>query len=88
MPVMENRVAVIAIIADNNESAHEVNRILHGYESFIMGRMGLPYRQKNLFIINIVLDAPSDKINALAGSLGRIHGVTAKAVYPEVKQGG
>lgn len=82
---MDTRVAVIAIIANGNESAHEVNHILHGYEEYIMGRMGLPYREKNLFIINIVLDGPADKINALAGSLGRIEGVTAKAVYPNVK---
>lgn len=82
--VMESRVAVIAIITGTSEAAQEVNHILHDYNPFIIGRMGLPYRTKNVFIINIVVDAPLDKINALAGKLGRLDGVTAKAVYSGV----
>ena len=54
--------------------------ILHEFGEFIVGRMGLPYRERRINIINIVLDAPADKINTLAGRLGRLDGVTAKAV--------
>ena len=76
----ENRVAVIAIIVENMESASQVNAILHDYSSYIVGRIGLPYRERKVSIINIVLDAPQDAINTIAGKLGRLSGVTAKAV--------
>ena len=76
----ETRVAVIAIIVENMESASEVNAILHEYNMYVIGRMGLPYRERSISIINIVLDAPMDKINTIAGKLGRLNGVTAKAV--------
>ncbi len=79
--IMETRVAVIAILADTNEAADQINALLHEYNSSIIGRMGLPYRAKNVNIINIVIDSSLDTINALAGKLGRIKGVTAKAVY-------
>ena len=77
----ETRVAVIAIIVENMESASEVNAILHEYNMYVIGRMGLPYRERSISIINIVLDAPMDKINTIAGKLGRLNGVTAKAVW-------
>ena len=78
---MATRVAVIAILIDKVENSGAVNAVLHDYKEQIIGRMGLPYRQKNVHIINIVLDASADQINALAGKLGRIPGVTAKAVF-------
>ena len=80
----ENRVAVVAIIVENMDSAGEVNAILHEFGEYIIGRMGLPYRERKISIINIVLDAPNDKINAIAGKLGRLNGVTAKAVCSAV----
>ena len=76
----ENRVAVVAIIIEGKDAVAEVNTILHSYGEFIVGRMGLPYRERKINIINIVLDAPVDKINSLAGLLGRIDGVSAKTV--------
>ena len=82
---MENRVAVIAIIAESTESSEQINALLHEYGSFIIGRMGLPYRARAVNIITIALDAPQDIINALSGKLGRIPGVTAKAVCSGVK---
>ena len=81
---MENRVAVIAIIVEKVEKSSEVNAVLHDYNHLIIGRMGLPYREKKVYIINIVVDAPMDDITAIAGKLGRIEGVTAKAVYSGV----
>ena len=80
----ENRVAVVAIIIEDMELAPQVNAILHTFSEFIVGRMGLPYRERRISIINIVLDAPLDKINSLAGQLGRLSGVTAKAVCSTV----
>ncbi|MBQ7693601.1 MAG: iron-only hydrogenase system regulator [Lentisphaeria bacterium] len=82
---MGNRVAVIAIIAESTESSAQINALLHEYGSFIIGRMGLPYRARSVNIITVALDAPQDTINALSGKLGRIPGVTAKAVCSGVK---
>ena len=81
---METRVAVLAILAENFDSAEQINALLHDFGPYIVGRMGLPYRERNVNVISIVIDAPPDKINALAGKLGRIEGVTAKAVYSSV----
>lgn len=82
---MENRVAVIAIIAESTENSEQINALLHEYGSFIIGRMGLPYRARGVNIITVALDAPQDTINALSGKLGRIPGVTARAVCSGVK---
>lgn len=82
---METRVAVIAILAENTQAAEKINLILHDFNRFIIGRMGLPYREKGVNIISVVVDAPLDRINALAGRLGRLEGVTAKAVYADLR---
>ena len=78
---MDTRAAVIAIIVKENEAAGALNAALHEYGDYIIGRMGIPYRQKGINIISIAIDAPQDKINTLAGKIGRIEGVTAKTVY-------
>lgn len=78
---METRVAILAIIVSKNESAEKINALLHEYGSYIIGRMGIPYREKNKNIISVVMDAPQDAINSLAGKIGRIDGVTAKTLY-------
>ena len=78
---MESRVAVLAILTEDTTAAADIHALLHEFGPHIIGRMGLPYREKHVNIISIVLDAPADRINALAGRLGRIPGVTAKAVY-------
>ncbi len=77
----ETRVATVAMIIDDNSCVEKVNDLLHEYSRYIIGRMGLPYRERGLNIINVVLDAPADAISALSGKLGRLKGVTAKAVY-------
>lgn len=77
---MEKRVAVLGIIVEDIASAPKVNEVLHEYSEFIVGRMGLPYREKDLNVISVVVDAPMDAINALSGKVGRIDGVSAKAV--------
>lgn len=77
----ETRIAVIGIIVENTDSAGRVNEILHQYNTYIIGRMGLPYREKQVNIISVVLDAPADIISAVSGKLGRLSGVSSKALY-------
>ena len=81
---MESRVALIGIVVENPDSVEKLNAILHKYSDYIIGRMGIPYREKGLNIINVVLDAPMDAVSALSGKLGRLPGVTAKAVYSKL----
>lgn len=81
---METRVAVISIIVENPESVEALNRILHEYGSYIIGRMGLPYREKNISIISVAVDAPMDRINSMTGAIGKLAGITAKAAYSKM----
>lgn len=78
---METRVAVIGIIVENPDSTEEMNRVLHEYAPYIIGRMGIPYREKGISIISIAVDAPQDAISALSGTIGRIDGITVKTAY-------
>ncbi|MBQ6468307.1 MAG: iron-only hydrogenase system regulator [Clostridia bacterium] len=75
---MDKRVAVISMIVENPESTAKLNSVLHDYSEYIIGRMGIPYKEKNLSVISIVLDAPQDVISALAGKTGSIDGVSSK----------
>lgn len=77
----DTRIAVIGIIVENADRAEKVNTLLHEYGQFIVGRMGLPYREKNVNVISVVLDAPAGVINGLTGKLGMLDGVGAKALY-------
>ena len=79
--VKENRIAVIGIIVEDTQMAESVNSLLHQYGSYIVGRMGLPYRERHMSIISIVVDAPSDVISALSGKLGKLPGVSSQALY-------
>ena len=81
---METRVALIAIIVEKGASVDGVNSLLHEYADKIIGRMGVPYKPKDVNIISIAIDAPQDDINTLAGKIGRIEGVSAKTVYASV----
>lgn len=78
---METRVAVIGIIVEQNAAVEQLNAVLHDYGAYIIGRMGIPYREKGINIISIAIDAPQDTISALSGKIGRIDGVSAKTVY-------
>lgn len=81
---METRVAVIAIIVENSESAESINALLHESGEYIIGRMGVPHRAKGVNVISVAIDAPQNVINTLAGKIGRLEGVTAKTVYSAV----
>lgn len=81
---METRVALIAIIVENPDAVEPLNTLLHDYSSHIIGRMGLPYRAKNISIISVAVDAPQPIISALSGKLGRLEGVSVKTAYSNV----
>ena len=78
---MENRIAAISILVSDPASVEALNAILHSYGEHIIGRMGIPYRQRGVSIICVAIDAPTDVINGLTGKIGRLNGVTAKAAY-------
>ena len=78
---METRVAVLAVIVREGAAVTALNDLLHQYGAYIIGRMGVPYRQRGVNIISVALDAPQDVISALSGKLGRLPGVTAKTLY-------
>lgn len=81
---METRLAVMSIIVEKDEAVEQLNGILHTYRDYIIGRMGIPYRERGISIVSIVLDAPQDKIAALSGKIGNLPGVTAKTAYSKV----
>lgn len=78
---METRIAAISLIVEEPTSVEALNGILHEYAPYVLGRMGIPYREKGVNIICVAVDAPQNAINALTGKLGRLSGVSAKAVY-------
>ena len=82
---METRVAVISIIVEKEESVEPLNNILHEYSQYIIGRMGIPYRQREINIISVAIDAPQDVISALSGKIGNLKGISAKTVLSNVK---
>ncbi len=78
---MENRIAIIGIFVEDTSQAGAINNILHEYSEHIIGRMGLPYKQKNIGVISIIVDAPNDIISALSGKIGAITDVHCKTMY-------
>ncbi|MBQ4430750.1 MAG: iron-only hydrogenase system regulator [Synergistaceae bacterium] len=78
---METRVAVMSIIVENTASIESLNSILHEHRQHIIGRMGLPYHQKNINIISIAIDAPQDEISAMSGKIGNLDGVSVTIAF-------
>ena len=76
----ENRIGVAAVIVEDPGSVREVNEVLHNFSSLIVGRLGIPYRERGVSVISVVLDGVPDQISALTGKLGKIQSVTVKAV--------
>ncbi len=81
---METRVAVMSIIVEKNDTVEQLNSILHDYGSYIIGRMGIPYRQRNVNIISIAIDAPQNLISTLSGKIGNLDGVSVKTAFSGV----
>lgn len=78
---METKIALIGIVVENPESVMKLNTLLHEYGEYIIGRMGVPYKKREVSIISVALDAPQDTINALSGKLGKLDGVSTKTIY-------
>ena len=78
---METRIALIGIIVEDTNSAEKINHLLSTYGEYIIGRMGVPYREKEISIISVTIDAPNDVISALSGKLGMLPGVSSKTIY-------
>lgn len=78
---MESRVALLSIIVEKGSSVTKLNELLHEYGEYIIGRMGIPYKEKGINIISVAIDAPQDVINTLSGKIGRLENITSKTVY-------
>ena len=77
---MESKIAVVAIIVSDKTAVQRINELLHEFGDHIIGRLGLPYKERNLSVISIVMDAPQEVINSLSGKLGMINGVKSKVL--------
>ncbi len=81
---MDTRVAVMSIIVENSDTVTDMNAVLHEYSDFIIGRMGLPYRERGIYIISIAIDAPQNMISSLSGRIGKLPGISVKTAYSRV----
>ncbi|MBE7073135.1 MAG: iron-only hydrogenase system regulator [Eubacteriales bacterium] len=84
---METRVAIIGIIVENPDSVSQINDILHEVRDYVVGRMGIPYRERNISIISVVVDAPESLISSVSGKIGMLDGVSAKITYSRLTNG-
>lgn len=81
---METKVAVMSIIVEDSQTVDKLNALLHQYGEYIIGRMGIPYRTRNINIISIALDAPQDTISTMAGKIGNLPGISVKTALSGV----
>ncbi len=81
---METKVALIGIVVENFDSVSKLNDILHDYGDFIIGRMGIPYKERGVSIISVAVDATEDTISAMAGKIGKLPGISSKTVYAKM----
>ena len=81
---MNSRVSVVSIIIKDEEAAGKVNELIHEFRQYVVGRMGIPYREKRVSIISVVIDAPGDVTSSLSGKLGMLEGVSAKTLTAKV----
>ena len=80
-----NNISMVSIIVEDRALAGRVNDLLSLYAEYIVGRMGIPYKNKNISVICVALDAPADTVSALSGRLGMFDGVSAKTVVSKKK---
>lgn len=80
----QTRVAIMGIIVENPDAVEGLNELLHEYRTWVIGRMGVPYRQRRVSVISVALDAPQDVTSALAGKVGSLSGVSVKTLYSNV----
>lgn len=76
----ESKIAIVAVVIKNKEAVERVNSIFHDYADFVLGRLGIPYKEKGVNVISVVLDAPQTVLNSLSGKLGMLDGVSSKVM--------
>ena len=81
---LQKRITVLGILVTDLDAVEKVNAVLHEKSALVLGRMGLPLRDRGVNAITLVLDATADDVNALTGKLGKINGVTAKALFGKI----
>lgn len=84
---VDTGVALIGILVQNESSVPRLNDILHEYRDCIVGRMGVPYKERHVSVISLIVDAPSDVISSLAGRIGMLDGVSSKTIRPKIDKG-
>lgn len=83
---MESRIALVGIIVEDDESVEKMNKILHEYGKYIVGRMGVPYEQRRICVISIIMDAPGSIVSAMSGKLGMLPNVNTKTIYAKERK--
>nr|WP_317362096.1 TM1266 family iron-only hydrogenase system putative regulator [uncultured Blautia sp.] len=81
---METRIALIGIVVEDKIHINKLNELLSQYSTYIIGRMGIPYHEKNVSIISIAMDAPQNIISALSGKIGMLPGISTKTIYSKM----
>ncbi|MBC7960380.1 MAG: CopG family transcriptional regulator [Vallitaleaceae bacterium] len=76
---MESRIGVIGVVVENLDETLKINEVLHEHAAIIVGRMGLPYKQKGISVISLIVDGSTDEIGSLTGKLGNLPGVNVKS---------
>ncbi|SHI46813.1 TM1266 family iron-only hydrogenase system putative regulator [Lutispora thermophila] len=82
---MDKRIGIVGIVVEDLSAAERVNIILHEHAELIVGRMGIPYRERGVSVITLIVDGSNDEISALTGKLGRISGITVKSMVTKNK---
>ena len=80
----EKRIAVVSILVSDRSASESINELLSRYGEYILGRMGIPYREKNISVLSVVHDAPVEITNALTGRLGKLENVAVKALFGKI----
>lgn len=80
----EQRIALLGILVEEPDATERLNQLLHEYGPYIVGRMGIPYHDRGVAIISVVMDAPQPVISALSGKLGMLPGVNVKTITQRV----
>ena len=83
---MDKRIGIVGIVIEDFSCVERVNSVLHEYAGLFVGRMGLPYRERGISVISLIVDGSNDEISALTGKLGRVAGATVKSMITKSGQ--
>ena len=79
-----NSLAVISLIVENRSQSAQINSILSDYANYVVGRMGVPYKERAVSVICVIVDAPNEIINTITGKIGMLEGVSAKTLMSKI----